>query len=189
MPKSPFIRFARYLAVPACLLAVLLMAATASAEGRVQWTNTHPKERDGHSWNLEVAIFLGARARHPAHADEVRVHADRDTTSAIWSTATRSSRASVPAAQPAAHHRETSTSASWIRADGNIQKRTKFSFRVTRAHDFKAGEYKVTLRDARNGRIIGRPTQAGAAGREQGNRSPHDGLRAATRRRRRRKRT
>jgi MYXO-CTERM domain-containing protein len=38
-----------------------------------------------------------------------------------------------------------------------IQKRTKFSFKVTRAHDYAAGEYKVTISDARSGRKVGPP--------------------------------
>jgi MYXO-CTERM domain-containing protein len=33
-----------------------------------------------------------------------------------------------------------------------------FSFKITRAHVVEAGEYKVTVRDARNGQIIGTPT-------------------------------
>jgi len=39
-----------------------------------------------------------------------------------------------------------------------IQNRTKFSFNVTRAHDYAAGEYKVTIYDLRNDSKIGAPT-------------------------------
>ncbi len=38
---------------------------------------------------------------------------------------------------------------------GQIMARTKFSFKVTRAHDFQAGEYRVTIRDTRDGSIVG----------------------------------
>ncbi len=41
---------------------------------------------------------------------------------------------------------------------GNIEKRTRFSFKVTRAHGYEAGEYKITVRDTRNGQVIGTPT-------------------------------
>jgi hypothetical protein len=35
--------------------------------------------------------------------------------------------------------------------------RTKFTFKVTRAHDYAAGEYKVTVIDARTGKKVGQP--------------------------------
>jgi MYXO-CTERM domain-containing protein len=38
---------------------------------------------------------------------------------------------------------------------GKIEARTRFSFKVTRAHGYEAGEYKVTIRDTRNGQIVG----------------------------------
>jgi MYXO-CTERM domain-containing protein len=41
---------------------------------------------------------------------------------------------------------------------GQIQSRTKFVFKVTRAHGYEAGEYKVTIRDATNGSMVGTPT-------------------------------
>lgn len=41
---------------------------------------------------------------------------------------------------------------------GTIQPRTKFTFKITRAHGFEAGEYKVTIKDARNGQAVGTPT-------------------------------
>ena len=42
---------------------------------------------------------------------------------------------------------------------GKIQKRTRFSFKITRGHGFEAGEYQVTIRDARNRAIIGQRTR------------------------------
>ncbi|HKY36399.1 MAG TPA: MYXO-CTERM sorting domain-containing protein, partial [Polyangiaceae bacterium] len=41
---------------------------------------------------------------------------------------------------------------------GKIESRTKFSFKVTRAHGYEAGEYKVTIKDTRNGQTVGTPT-------------------------------
>jgi MYXO-CTERM domain-containing protein len=38
---------------------------------------------------------------------------------------------------------------------GKIESRTRFTFKVTRAHGYEAGEYKVTIRDARNGQMVG----------------------------------
>ncbi|MBN2196176.1 MAG: hypothetical protein JW751_25395 [Polyangiaceae bacterium] len=41
---------------------------------------------------------------------------------------------------------------------GKIENRTRFSFRITRAHGFQGGEYRVTVRDGRNGQTLGVPT-------------------------------
>ncbi len=38
---------------------------------------------------------------------------------------------------------------------GKIEARTRFTFKVTRAHGYEAGEYKVTIRDTRNGQMVG----------------------------------
>jgi hypothetical protein len=38
---------------------------------------------------------------------------------------------------------------------GKIESRTRFSFKVTRAHGYEAGEYKVTIRDTRDGKTVG----------------------------------
>jgi len=39
-----------------------------------------------------------------------------------------------------------------------IESRTKFSFKVKRDLGYDAGEYKVTVRDTRNGQIVGTAT-------------------------------
>jgi hypothetical protein len=41
---------------------------------------------------------------------------------------------------------------------GTIQKRTRFSFKVTRAHGYRAGQYQVKIKDADSGQVIGVPT-------------------------------
>jgi hypothetical protein len=38
---------------------------------------------------------------------------------------------------------------------GKIESRTRFTFKVTRAHGYEAGEYKVTIRDTRDGKMVG----------------------------------
>jgi len=47
---------------------------------------------------------------------------------------------------------------------GKIENRTKFSFKITRAHGYEAGKYKVTIKDARNGQTVGTPTTLTFAG-------------------------
>ena len=41
---------------------------------------------------------------------------------------------------------------------GKVERRTKFSFKVNRSQGYEAGEYKVTVTDARNGSKVGTPT-------------------------------
>jgi MYXO-CTERM domain-containing protein len=45
-----------------------------------------------------------------------------------------------------------------------IEKRTRFSFKVKRDLGYEAGEYKVTIRDTRNGQTVGAPTTITFAG-------------------------
>lgn len=42
---------------------------------------------------------------------------------------------------------------------GQIQARTRFSFKVTRAHGYRAGEYKVKIKDSDTGNLIGVETK------------------------------
>jgi hypothetical protein len=42
--------------------------------------------------------------------------------------------------------------------NGSIQKRTKFSFKVTRGHGYEAGEYDVTIKDGRTDQSLGAAT-------------------------------
>ncbi|HEY1532972.1 MAG TPA: MYXO-CTERM sorting domain-containing protein, partial [Polyangiaceae bacterium] len=40
---------------------------------------------------------------------------------------------------------------------GKIESRTRFTFKLTRAHGYEAGEYKVSIHDARNDQPVGAP--------------------------------
>jgi MYXO-CTERM domain-containing protein len=40
---------------------------------------------------------------------------------------------------------------------GKIEPRTRFSFKLTRAHGYEAGEYKVSIHDGRNDQSVGTP--------------------------------
>lgn len=157
MLKTPFLRSRRLLVVSACLLAVLLLPAAAWARGRVVWNNKHPKERDDHSWHLGVKIYLH-RAPSIPHIPvkfefTPKVYYERDLVDGDKIVERKVPLHNNPAII------EDVDIGFLDPGTGKIQTRTKFTFKITRAHDFKAGEYQVKIRDSRSGHLIGRPTK------------------------------
>jgi MYXO-CTERM domain-containing protein len=138
------------------LIAVFLLSAVALAGGRVQWAKTTVKENDdSKSWKLELKIFM-ARAPDVPH---VPVKFEFLPT-AYYERAMLDGDKLVERRVPLENHQEIIESVEVGFMDpgtGKIEKGTKFSFKVTRALGFEAGEYKVTLRDGRNGQLIGTP--------------------------------
>jgi MYXO-CTERM domain-containing protein len=137
-----------------CQLAmVLLCSGSALAAGRIEWKSTAVKERDDKSWRLEVAIYL-------PHAPDVphvpmkfefqpTAYYARDLTDGdklVEHTVPLSDRQSLI---------ESVDVGFLDSGSGKIESRTRFSFKVTRAHGYEAGEYKVTIRDTRNGQQVG----------------------------------
>ena len=137
-------------------LGLLLMSSSALAAGRVEWKDKAPKEREGGSWRLELAIFLGS-APDVAHvpmkfefqpiAYYERSMVDGDKL--------------IERTVPLEHRQSLIESVDVGFLDsgsGKIEKRTRFTFKVTRAHGYEAGEYKVTIKDSRNGATVGAAT-------------------------------
>ncbi len=156
IPEKQPVRVMLRFAAVAFALAILSLASVALASGRVQWTNTHPKERDGESWHLEVKIFL---ARAPA-VPHIPVKFEFKPT-AYYERDMVDGDKIVERKVPLTNNQDIIEDVDigfLDPSDGKIQARTKFSFKITRAHGFEAGEYKVTIRDARNGSLIGTPT-------------------------------
>lgn len=147
----------RWLLTITCLLSVLLAASVASAAGRVDWKSKKIKESsDGGSWRLEVTIYL------PRAPDTPHVPAKFE-----FSPVSYFERAMVDGDKlierrvPLQGRQDLIESVDIGFMDpgsGKIEKRTRFSFKVTRAHGYEAGEYKVTIRDGRSGQLIGTPT-------------------------------
>lgn len=148
-------RFSRGLAVVSWMLAILMVSGVASAEGRVHWKNTKLKERDNHSWRLEMTIYM----RHAPDIPEVPAKFEFEPT-AYYERAMVDGNKIIEHRVPLQNQQSIITDEDIGFLDpgsGKIQKRTRFSFKITRDHGFEAGEYKVTIRDARNGRVLGRP--------------------------------
>lgn len=138
-------------------LTVLLCASAAHAAGRVEWGSKTLKERtDSKSWRVEVKIFL-PKAPDVAHVpmkfefqpiayfERNLVDGDKlqERTVPLSNQQSLIESVDVGFMDP---------------GTGVIQSRTKFSFKLTRAHGYEAGEYKVTIRDTRDDRVIGQPT-------------------------------
>jgi MYXO-CTERM domain-containing protein len=138
------------------LLVVLLCTGSAFAAGRVEWKSTSVKEREDKSWRLEVAIYMPSAPDVP-HVPmkfefQPTAYYARDMTDGdklVEHTVPLTDRQSLI---------ESVDVGFMDSGSGKIEKRTKFSFKVTRAHGYEAGEYKVTIKDTRNGQTVGAPT-------------------------------
>jgi MYXO-CTERM domain-containing protein len=135
---------------------VLLGAGAAFAAGRIEWKTKELQEREGGSWRLELAFYMNAApdvAHVPmkfefqpiAYYERSMVDGDK----LVERTVPLENRQALIE----------STDVGFLDSgSGKIEKRTRFSFKVTRAHGYEAGEYKVTVRDGRNGQAVGTPT-------------------------------
>jgi MYXO-CTERM domain-containing protein len=137
-----------------CQLALILaFAGSAHAAGRVEWKSTAVKEREDKSWRLEVAIYLASAPDVP-HVPmkfefQPTAYYARDMTDGdklVEHTVPLTDRQALI---------ESVDVGFLDSGSGKIEKRTRFTFKVTRAHGYEAGEYKVTIKDTRNGQTVG----------------------------------
>jgi MYXO-CTERM domain-containing protein len=143
----------RFVLVLCHLAVVLLCSGSALAGGRIEWKSTAVKERDDKSWRLEVAIYM-PKAPDVPHVPmkfefQPIAYYARDMTDGdklVEHTVPLTDRQSLI---------ESVDVGFLDSGSGKIEARTRFSFKVTRAHGYEAGEYKVTIRDTRNGQIVG----------------------------------
>jgi hypothetical protein len=154
MPSSS--QFFRRFASLACVLVIGLVAAVAGAAGRVQWKSTKLKETSGKAWNVECSIFL-ARKPDVAH---MPMKFEFEPLSYFERAMVDGKENVVERVVPLSGRQSLIESVDVGFMDpgtGQIQSRTKFTFKVTRAHGYEAGEYRVTIRDG-NGNKVGTPS-------------------------------
>jgi len=158
--KSLTRHLARRWAAICVVLAVLLLASSAYAYGRVQWKQTRVKENvvgSQSNWNLEMTVYL-PKSPDFAHVPvkfefKQNVYYERYRDDDHPDVQTR--KVPVPNAEPIIE----SVDLGFLDpGSGKIENRTRFGFKITRAHGFDAGEYRVTIRNARNGAVLGVPT-------------------------------
>jgi MYXO-CTERM domain-containing protein len=148
-------RFRRWLVV-FLGLGLFLLSGSALAAGRVEWKDKAPKEREGGSWRLELAIFLNS----PPDVAHVPMKFEFQPI-AYYERSMVDGDKLIERTVPLEHRQSLIESVDVGFLDsgsGKIEKRTRFTFKVTRAHGYEAGEYKVTIKDSRNGATVGTPT-------------------------------
>lgn len=142
------------LLIPALLLCQLLVVSRAHAYGRVEWKAKSIKESDSHSWTIELSLYLD-------RAPDVATLPMRFS----FTPYTYYERALVDGKDgPQLRKVPLEGKAPLVESvdvgfmdpgTGQIQKRTKFSFKVTRGHGYEAGEYEVVIKDGRSDATIG----------------------------------
>jgi MYXO-CTERM domain-containing protein len=144
--------------LPLALLALcaLLVSSLAAAAGRVEWKGKNFKERDDKAWRLELAIYL-PRAPDVPHVPmkfefQPEVYYERDM---MDGDKIVERKVPLDNRQPIIESVDVGFLDS---GSGKIESRTRFSFKLTRAHGYEAGEYKVTITDARNDQKVGVPS-------------------------------
>jgi len=139
-------------------LLTLCLAAPALAGGRVVWKKTTIDENEKReSWHLEMELHMN-RAPDVAY---VPMKFEFELLAVYERSLVDGKEEPVEHTQPLSNQQpliESSDVGFLDAGTGQIMARTKFSFKVTRAHDFQAGEYKVTIRDTRDGSVVGTAT-------------------------------
>jgi hypothetical protein len=138
-------------------LVFVLTAGSALAAGRIEWKAKSFKERSDKAWMLELKIYL-PRAPDVAYVPmkfefEPQVYFERALVDGTEGPVER--KVPLEGRQPLIE----SVDVGFLDAGtSKIESRTKFSFKVKRDLGYDAGEYKVTVRDTRNGQIVGTAT-------------------------------
>ena len=145
----------RALFVITLALASFAVSAVAHAAGRTEWKSKTVKEREDKAWRLEVAIYL-PKAPDVPHVPmkfefQPEVYYERDMVDGDKV---------VEHKVPLENHQAIIESVDVGFLDsgsGKIEPRTRFTFKLTRAHGYEAGEYKVSIHDGRNDQAVGTP--------------------------------
>jgi MYXO-CTERM domain-containing protein len=138
-------------------LVFVLTAGSALAAGRLEWKAKSFKERSDKAWMLELKIYL-PRAPDVAYVSmkfefEPQVYFERALVDGQEGVVER--KVPLEGRQPLIESVDVGFLDS---GTSKIESRTKFSFKVKRDLGYDAGEYKVTVRDTRNGQIVGTAT-------------------------------
>jgi MYXO-CTERM domain-containing protein len=138
-------------------LVFVLTAGSALAAGRLEWKAKSFKERSDKAWMLELKIYL-PRAPDVTYVSmkfefEPQVYFERALVDGQEGVVER--KVPLEGRQPLIESVDVGFLDS---GTSKIESRTKFSFKVKRDLGYDAGEYKVTVRDTRNGQIVGTAT-------------------------------
>lgn len=156
MLRFVFDRWLGRLWATAFALTVLMTTAFAAAAGRIEWASKDLKPRsDNNSWNIDLKIFMPKAPDVPTvqmkftfdqkvYYERAMMDGDKLVTRNV----------PIEGKQPVT---ETVDVGFLDPGTSRIESRTRFTFKLHRDHGFDCGEYRVTVRDTRNGQIIGTP--------------------------------
>lgn len=155
--SSTCVRFVRSFAVALAAMAWLMVSSLAFAVGRVEWKSKTLKEADNKSWKVDVAIHL------PKSPDLPTMPMKFEFQPVVYYERSMLDGDKLVERKVPLEGRQAlieSVDVGFLDpGSGKIEKRTKFVFKVTRAHGYEAGEYQVTIRDGRSGDMIGTPAR------------------------------
>ena len=154
MTKTRGVRAIVRLFIPALILCQLFLASHAHAYGRVEWKTKTLKESDGHSWTIEISVFLDrtpdASILPMRFSFTPVVYYERALVDGKDGPQLR--KVPLTGKPPLV---ESVDVGFMDPGTGQIQKRTRFSFKVTRGHGYEAGEYDVVIKDGRSDASVG----------------------------------
>ncbi|HEX3594592.1 MAG TPA: hypothetical protein VHU80_05810 [Polyangiaceae bacterium] len=146
-----------FLAAALSIGVLVTLGRANAAGGRVEWKSKTLKESDGHAWTIEVAIYLNrapdVNTLPMRFSFQPSVYYERSLLDGKDGPQER--KVPLEGKPPLV---ESVDVGFMDPGNGQIQKRTKFSFKVTRAHGYEAGEYDVTIRDGRTDAPMGAAT-------------------------------
>jgi hypothetical protein len=156
MSRFKFAGWPRLCTAVASAMTVLMLAAVALAAGRIEWASKRLKPRaDGNSWNVELKVYMPVAPNVPTVPMKFeflpKVYYERSMVDGD-KLLTRN----VPLEGKQAVI-ETVDVGFLDPSSAKIESRTKFTFKLHRDHGLDCGEYRVTVRDTRNGQIVGQP--------------------------------
>lgn len=134
-------------------LAVLLLSAAAWAMGSAQWKSTKVQESD-ESWKVEVTLRLS----RPPDTSLIPMRFSFTQIAYYERALVDNHEGPVRRVVPLMNKQPMVESVDVGFLDpgtGKLENRTRFSFKVTRARGYEAGEYEVQIKDARSDQNIG----------------------------------
>lgn len=154
----------RFLAALLILFAGLFATSPAFAYGKVVWKNTTLKEHTKkEAWFLELEFHLP----QPPDIAHKSMKFEFQQISEYERALVDGQEAPVERTIPLTNQQALIESQSVGFMDpgtGQIQARTRFSFKVTRAHGYRAGQWRVKIKDGDNGQPIGYPATLNLTG-------------------------
>jgi MYXO-CTERM domain-containing protein len=142
-----------------CLLCAMVLtswAGDAAAAGTIKWKTKNLKEKDKTYWLIDLEVHMPK----PPDVAHVPMKFEFEQT-AYYARDLVDGDKIVERKIPMTNKMPMIESVDVGFLDpgsGKVERRTKFSFKVNRSQGYEAGEYKVTVTDARNGSKVGAPT-------------------------------